>query len=296
MHSGETALRCRPIRDSDLDAVIGLLEQGFPSRSRAYWRRGLARHLARALPAGYPEIGYLLDADGVAVGVLLTLYTLADFRDGEVRCNLSSWYVDPRFRSYATLLDRLPLARKDVTYLNISPAPHTFALQEARRFLRYCRGQMLAVPVLSRPRTGVTIRVVDPMDTLDDVTPAERILLRDHLAFGCLCLIWSDGGAGRPLVLQRQTIGLGGFVPKLKLPVLQLIYCRTVDDIPRVASALGWLLLRRYGMAWLRLDADKRVPGLAGHFLKGRGVKFTRGPHPVQLGDLAYTEAVLFGP
>ena len=294
---GETALRCRPILQDDLEVVFSLLEHGFPYRSRDYWRRGVARHLGRVLPPGYPELGYLLEADGIAVGVMLTLYTSADFRDGAgVRCNLSSWYVDPRFRSYATLLDRLPLARKEVTFLNSSPAPHTFALQEARRFTRYCRGQMLAVPLLSRPRAGVTIRVVGPEDPLTDVSPPERTLLRDHLAFGCIGLVWSEGSSGRPLVLQRRTIGSGGLVPKLKLPVLHLVYCRSPDDIARVASALGRLLLRRFGMPWILLDVEKRIPGLAGLVFEGRGVKFTRGPHRVQLGDLAYTETVLFGP
>lgn len=293
----ETALRCRPILRDDVEPVISLLQEGFPYRSRDYWRRGLARHLGRVLPAGYPEIGYLLEADGVAVGVLLTLYTSTEFRDGEgVRCNLSSWYVDPRFRSYATLLDRLPLRRKEVTFLNISPAPHTFALQEARRFTRYCRGQMLVFPLLSRPRADVHIRLVDAEDPLVDVGPSERTLIRDHLAYGCICLIWSDGGPARPLVLQRQKIGSGGLVPKLKLPVLHVIYCRTLDDIARVASALGRLLLRHFGMPWILLDVDQRIAGLAGPFLEGRGVKFTRGPHPVRLGDLAYTETVLFGP
>ena len=86
------------------------------------------------------------------VGVLLTLYTTTQIQsDVIVRCNLSSWYVRPRFRAFAAILDLTVTRRRDTTYVNVSPAAQTFALQGARGFSRYCKGQMLAIPLLSRP-------------------------------------------------------------------------------------------------------------------------------------------------
>jgi hypothetical protein len=96
--------RCREITEADLDAVADLLTRGFVGRSRDYWMQGLRRQAARTVPQGYPRFGYMLDNDGTPVGVLLLLYTFRD-EGGEpsIYCNLSSWYVEPAFRNYATL-------------------------------------------------------------------------------------------------------------------------------------------------------------------------------------------------
>ena len=88
-------IRCREIASADLDAVADLLTQGFARRSRDYWINGLQRMSAREVPQGFPRYGYMLDQDGMPVGVLLLIYSSRD--DGgriSIRCNLSSWYVD----------------------------------------------------------------------------------------------------------------------------------------------------------------------------------------------------------
>ena len=98
-------VRCRPIGESDLVPVVDLLRQGFPGRSRRYWMRGFGRQAARALPPGVPRYGFLLESEGCPVGVILLLYTaLGSGPQAELRCNLSSWYVDPEFRSQASPL------------------------------------------------------------------------------------------------------------------------------------------------------------------------------------------------
>ena len=68
-------IRCREISETDIDAVADLLTRGFVGRSREYWMQGLRRQAAREVPNGYPRFGYMLDNDGVPVGVLLLLYT-----------------------------------------------------------------------------------------------------------------------------------------------------------------------------------------------------------------------------
>ena len=87
-------IHCRQIGDCDLDKVADLLVIGFPNRTRAYWRLGLERQGRRSLPEGLPRYGYLLEAGGEPVGVVLALYMPTD-GSGAYRCNLSSWYVDP---------------------------------------------------------------------------------------------------------------------------------------------------------------------------------------------------------
>ena len=66
-------------------------------------------------------------------------------------------------------------------------------------------------------------------------------------------------------------------------------------DLPRIAAVLGRILLRRFAIPWILLDAEAPVAGLPGRFFSGRAPRYARGPHPVGLGDLAYSEFVLFG-
>lgn len=289
-------LRCREIGEADLDAVVALLRRGFPDRPEIYWRRGLARHAARAPSANHPRYGFALTAGDDVVGVLLTLHTRADYAEMDaVRCNVSSWYVDERYRGYAAVLDKVAQRDPTVTYINVTPAPHTFDLQEARGAVRYCRGQVLGLPALAPPRKGVSLRDVRAGDPLDDLSTAERRLVADHLTYGCLCFVWSEDGVASPVILQRRSVLLGPRRARVRLPAAQVIYGGTSSAFGRMAGALGRLLLWRHALPWIIVDAVGPLPGLPGRYLPGRGVKFSRGPRPGPVGDLAYTELVLFG-
>src|SRR3984957_20164330 len=138
------AIRCRPIVDGDLDALVDLLERGFaPRRTRAFWQRALACLRMRKVPSGMPRYGYLLENDGVPVGVILLIFATTPGTDAP-RANVSSWYVEPAFRGYAPLLAAQALKLKQVTYLNISPAPHTWPILEAQGYRRYSNGIIVA--------------------------------------------------------------------------------------------------------------------------------------------------------
>ena len=290
---------CRPIRESDLDGIVALLTRGFRERTAEYWRTGLARHAARPRPTGFPDFGFVMEADGRPVGVVLTLYTAAVEPDGRsvVRCNLSSWYVEPAFRAFAALLDNVAIRRREVTYFNISPAPKTWTMHEARGFRRYATGQIVALPLLNRPVRGVVVRTVGPDDPLDDLPEGERRLVADHASYGCTCLVARDGRGSHPLIFVRRPVDALlyriGWSP---LSYLHLLWCRAPADLPGVAHAVGRRLLARHGLPWFMIDANASIPGLAGVFRPGWGTKFQRGPGPLRPGDLAYTELALFGP
>jgi hypothetical protein len=78
------------------------------------------------------------------------------------------------------------------------------------------------------------------------------------------------------------------------LPIAQLVYCHDIADFVRFSGPLGRLLARR-GMPFVVLDANEPVEGLVG-VMRRRRRKYFRGDAPPRLGDLAYTELVLFGP
>jgi hypothetical protein len=282
----EARLKVREICEADLPAIAALLNRGFAFRSIDYWLRGLKRHADRPRPAGYPAFGYCLDHGGAPVGVILLLFSEA--RAGAeriIRCNVSSWYVEPSFRAFSSLMVRAATKDKRVTYFNITPAPHTWSTVEAQGFSVYCKGQVYGALALSRKVAQASVELFSEAATegLDDY---EADLLRQHAAFGCLGLVVRDGAKAYPFVFQKHRV-------KEVLPVYRLLYCREIGDLTRFAGNVGRFLARRGGLL-VRFDANAPVPGVIGWYSERRGRKYVKGPRPPRLGDLAFTEAALF--
>jgi hypothetical protein len=293
MNALRPMIRCREIGEADIEAVADLLACGFVGRSRDYWLRGLRQQAARAVPQGYPRFGYMLDNDGAPVGVLLLIYTeRGGANDTELRCNLSSWYVAPAFRNYASMLTKIAQRHKQVTYINISPARWTWPIIEAQRFQAYCRGLFVSIPALSRVPPGTRIDVVAADATaIDGLAAAEVALLARHAGSGCLSLVCRTDRGVFPFVLQPMRIRRGF----IAAPAMQLIHCRDIADYVACAGAIGRHLLAR-GKAAVVCDANGRIPGLIGFYTEARGRKYFKGPQPPRLGDLADTERVIYGP
>jgi hypothetical protein len=287
-------IRCREISETDIDAVADLLTRGFVGRSREYWMQGLHRQAARAVPDGYPRFGYMVDNDGLPVGVLLLLYaSRADGAGTTIYCNLSSWYVEPAFRNYAPLLTRIAQKNKEVTYINISPATWTWPIIETQGFNAYCSGLFFSIPALSRSGPGITVETVTP-DTrmIEGLSAGEAELLIRHAHYGCLSLICrTASGDALPFILLPIRIRRGWIAP----PAMQLIYCRDIATYVQCAGAIGRLLIR-HGKISVLLDANEAVPGLIGLYTEARGRKYFKGPQRPRLADLTDTELVLYGP
>ena len=66
-----TRVRCRQIADADLDALAGLLAEGFAHTGMDYWRRGFARAALLPPVEGMPRFGYALESEKGLVGALL---------------------------------------------------------------------------------------------------------------------------------------------------------------------------------------------------------------------------------
>jgi hypothetical protein len=285
MSTPKAGVKLRKITEADLPAIAALLSEGFANRSEAYWLSGLNRHAARPRPEGYPAFGFCLESAGRPVGAILLLYSRTTSPAGdEIRCNVSSWYVRPEFRSLGSLLITSPTKDKKVTYFNITPAPHTWSTVEAQGFSVYCKGQIYAALALQPARGRTTVEVFS--DTASGLGAAEHDLLRQHAAFGCLSVVVQSEGECFPFVFQKHRVG--GL-----LPIYRLIYCRDVADLVRFAGKIGRFLLRRGGLL-VRFDANAAEPHIAGWYSEKRGRKYAKGPNPPRLGDLAFTEAALF--
>ena len=289
MDCSVAAIRCRQIGEADIAAVAALLGRGFPNRTLQFWSDALNRLARREPPPGFPKYGYLLESGEVPVGALLLICSTMR-EDGRlaIRCNLSSWYVEPAYRAYATLLVSQALADKDATYTNVSAAPHTWPIIEAQGFSRYCDGVFVAVPMLKGLFGGSGARIFDahrqPSVPFD---PSEQDILQRHAEHGCTSLWCEAAGRAYPFVFQPRLV-------KRAIPCAQLIYCRDVADLVRFAGPIGRYLARR-GRPFVIIDSNCAVPGLVGVFRSGSMTKYFKGPQRPRLGDLAYSEYVVLG-
>ena len=287
MSAPPVKVRCRPIELADLTKVADLLAQGFPARSRKYWTSGLEVLSRRASPADCPPFGYLLEAEGAVVGTILLIFSETGAGDARrVRCNVSSWYVDPAFRGHAAMLVSAALKLKHVTYVNISAAAHTRPILEAQGYRQYSQGQFVAFPALA-PARGVRAR---RFDAIRDHDLAEAGLVQAHAAAGCLAVVCeTPDGRSAPFLFLRRRLA---YAP---VGVLQLVYCRDTEGFATAAGAIGRLLLAQ-GALDILCDAPGPIAGLVGLFFKDKAPRYFRGPDQPRLNYLAVTELVMFGP
>lgn len=285
----EKKVRCRLIADGDLEGVSELLARGFEGRPQSYFLQGLNRLAARHVPDGFPRFGYMLEAGGRPVGAVLLAFSSRASAENP-RCNICSWYVEPAHRMHAAMLSSMALKHKQVTYLNVTPAANTWPILQAQGYRNYCKGLMVAFPLLSGGNAKI-IRIRTDTPSIDGLPEAELRLLKDQLAYGCVPLVAVKDGTALPFVFLPFRIRSG----RVPLPLMQLVYCRSVDDFVACAGALGRALLA-HGKIGVLVDADGPIKGLKGIFTEKRGKKFYKGPGQPQHGDLLDTEFVLFGP
>ena len=284
-------VRCRRIEEADTEKVVALLTRGFAARrQRPFWE-GVMAHLARRpVPPEAPRFGLMLESEGTAVGAILQIFSTLPAsdagQDGAMRCNVSSWYVDPPFRGFAPFLVSQALKQKSVTYLNVTAAPHTRRIVEAQGYVRYGNGVFIALPCLSRTREPARILPADA-EPRAPFEAYERQVLKDHADSGCMSVWCETPERAYPFVFRERLV-------KGLLTCAQLIYCPDIADLVRFAAPLGRYLAWR-GRPLVILDANGPVRGLVGRYFDDTMPRYFKGPVRPRLGDLAYTETAFFG-
>ena len=286
--SAPTKVRCREITECDLEGIVSLLTKGFRrDQSRAFWVRAIRTLSEHPTPPGLPRYGHLLESEGVPVGVLLLIFSaFPDNGITRIRCNVSSWYVEPAFRAYATLLSAVAARNKDITYVNLTPSPHTWPILEAQGYERFASGVFIAAAALNRSSLPCRILQLNAGSKFhSELTLGEAGLLTNHANYGCLSLVCASGGGTHPFVF-----GLGRACGVL--PFAYLVYCRDISEFVDFAGPLGrWLALR--GCPLIVLDANGPVRGLIGRYMDNLP-KYFKGQVKPRPGDIAYSERVLF--
>jgi hypothetical protein len=280
-------LRAREIAEADHDAVATLLARGF-QRPVWYYARALEQITRHPTPPGRPKYGMLMEADGVPVGAVLLIFSIRRSEGNTyTQCNVTSWYVEPAYKSYAAVFMSRALRHRDVMYINISARLAARPIIIAQGFQCYSRGQYVAIPPLHLRSTDSTMKICG-IDTIPDARfeTTDQELLKAHAGFGCMSLWCVTRERAYPFVFAPRRL-------KRILPGMQLIYCRDVDDLVRFAGPLGRFLAAR-GKLVIAIDANGPIAGLPGRYFEGKWPRFFKGPEPPRLGDISYTQAAMF--
>ena len=117
-----------------------------------------------------------------------------------------------QFRAYAPLLVSQALRHKEVTYTNVSAAPHTWPIIEAQGFSRYSDGIFVCLPALQRAPGGDKVTVFAADASLPIAVDAfERKILLQHAEHGCISLWVVSGARAFPFVFRPRLVK--GFIP-----------------------------------------------------------------------------------
>ncbi|MCZ8313798.1 hypothetical protein [Phreatobacter sp.] len=265
-----------PIERETLGEAHALLARGFPMRKPDFWTEGLERLMAHHAASGLGPIGQIMRMKGESAGVMLTIRSRR--ADGGSVVNLSSWYVDPRFRLLAPRMLTRVLEEPADVFTDLTPSPAVTEMIGRFGFVQRHAGALLvALPVAAFvPGGGARI-----LDGIPD--SAEAVMLAGHRDLGCLVLRLITDDGEMPLVVSVAS--------RRGLPVARIIYA---TDLAAVRGAIGPIarhLLAR-GLAVLELPADPgdHVPG--GWFTRRARPTFFRGTPPAAAVDHAYSEFV----
>lgn len=291
----------RPLTLDDLPEVERLLCAGFPERSAAFWRKGLARMLAQRDHGGHGDQGsqgargrtgfpwgFGLESDGRLVGVALTPATERRRADGSVHTlvNLAGWTIEPDHRWRALAMLRRMLADPQSAYIDLTPSP------AVQRMLPHVGLQRVAATtaVLLLPghaagsARGARLRPL-PVGQAPALGPT-ALLLDAHRALGCEPLLLRHADGEDLLVWRRSTLR--------GLPAAQLVYVQSHAVLLRHLPVLARHLL---GQGRLLLQCDSRItgPDRWHTFYRPYGAWFARGADFSDHTDFLGSERCLFG-
>jgi hypothetical protein len=240
-------------------------------------------------PAGFPKYGYLMEHEGALVGAILLIFTKVQSDNGSnIRCHVTSWYVQPVYRAYAALFFLKALSHKDVMYLNISALTNARPFLPLQGFTKYSCGQFFAVPMLHFMSEMTDCKIVRAPSLPDvPIKDYERKLLLDHAEYGCISFWCVTSELAYPFVFRA-------LMTKRIVPSIQLIFCREIGDFVKFARPIG-SFLAQLGKFLVRIDSNGPIPGLKGIYLDRATPRWYKGPVQPRLADLAYTQFAMCG-
>lgn len=242
-------MRLRPIDDGCLQEAAAILSRGFPERSASFWDTALRRLSSYRKATAVAPIGQMMIVDDKPVGVILTIASGREYgNDRREVVNLSSWFVETKYRWLAPRMLQQVVSKASATYTDLSPSAETSKINERLGFRVVSRGVLMFIlPWLAMTRRAPGL--VIPLDQVPAaaLTAGERSMLVQHEGLGCVAAALHLNGYYHPLlfhVTRRQG-----------LPVARVLWADS-RHLARNIAAIARFLLRR-GILLLTAHADR---------------------------------------
>jgi hypothetical protein len=258
-----------PIGRNRLPEALDLLCEGFPERSRDFWKQALDRLADHAgnQTLQFP-LGFFWMEKDVPAGIALTPASPRAKACGAMAAlvNISSWYMRPEARWKAPLMLRALFKTPDAIFTDLTPTPEVQKMLPAFGFRPVNAGTVIhPLPWLALKRgSNARIRPWRAGEVLPPGSPPVDVI-EQHRRDGCLPLmIGTDSGP--VLVVARPSRFRG-------LKSASLVYIGSHRTLDTALPALARFLLVR---GYLIAQSDVRV-ARAGPGFRPRGVWFALG-------------------
>jgi len=291
----------RPVEVRDIELICAMLHRaGFEGGEVDRVKPEIWRNL---FDYGWleqkPDRGFVLVDNTRIVGFLGTIYAKREI-NGKVglTCNLSSWYVEPRYRGWGAALLRAALRDVSVTYISLTPNPLSEQVFKMLGFSELSDSMLALPPFLhagtfrhARPRISF-----DPDDVRASLNDRQRSIFDDHAPYDCLQLAVQDGPEHAYIVVKRRVMP----VPKLAsllhagmtMPCSEILHCSNPPLLTRHLERVKLAILWRQRTVLLLAETRRFPRRLHGATMKERASYRSRLFDASEL-DKLYSEFVL---
>jgi hypothetical protein len=276
----------RAISFEALATTLPILSRGFPGVRRERWTAALDR--LRRFGASDPArcAGYLLEAKGRQVGVMLTIPSTRPTGSDALHpvVNLSSWYIDPDHRWQAPRMLQSITGCDATLYTDLTATPPIRDMIGRLGFRGWTEGTLIApVPLFAALPAGAS-HVIPLTDLAPDAFSGPiRHMLAEHAALDCISVGLWDGETLRPLIFSRKSFR--------GIPGARAIFSEDRASLLRHLPAIARFLLRQRCLL-LAMNADRGEHVAGTVFMRRKTPTFYKGALAPRSGDFAYSEYV----
>jgi hypothetical protein len=209
MIQARAQVRVDPVEAQDVSSVIDFLRKGFVPHLASEILRGLFEYHWMTEAEDKPNLGFALRSGNRIVGFIGAIYAVRQLAGRTVKvCNLSSWYVEPRFRWASMKLLYTVLAQKEYIFTNFTASPTVGRIMEALGFKTIDRQKLVYLPwhisraMFGRHRCDV---VADLNQIADILQGDERQFFEDHLQYRVKHYVVGNADRYSYIVLKRRS-------------------------------------------------------------------------------------------
>lgn len=236
-------IEIREANFADEEKVINLLEEFYPGIPD-HWRKLFKPrdwHIGSAP-------GFVIQADNKIVGFLGTIFSEINTVHGKHRiCNLTSWYVDPKYRQQGMALFFKVMKLPNTSWTNLSPAPHIYdwLVRSGFKVLQDFRVLILPLPrLLLRTHIQITTKV-----NIHDLSPEEKIIFNQHKDLACKHILIKYN--------NKQCYCLAVITKYKKIPLAKFYYISDTSLFSAVISKIIARLCWKLRVAYITVEGDK---------------------------------------